>query len=574
MQAFGRERHEQERFEAESSEYLEENIRNARIEAMATRSVVVISALGTAAVVLVGSLQVLAGRMTPGDLLLFTSYVQSMYRPVRNLARLSNKYSKAIVGAERISGILEVEPEKRDEPDAIEASELKGEVVFENVSFDYGDDDGVLKDVSLAVRPEQRVALVGASGAGKSTLASLILRLYQPQEGSIRMDGVNIRDYKLKSLRRQIGIVLQDSVLFGATIRENVAYGRLDATDEEIEAAARVANAHDFIVRLEDGYDTVLGERGDTLSGGQRQRIAIARAVIRDARVLILDEPMTGLDVESEARIQEALDRLKVGRTSFLITPTCTPSPTRTSSSSWREAGWSSRATMPSCWNGAPATVVSTTSRPAAGRPSVIVEPFSADPAFPGLQSSGDPDSMRRLFEEHLRPVGETAYSIRDCRLSRVRYRKGRRCVLQYVLSLSHPATGVERTQWVTGVMYTGGKSRRKWEKLLKSPPEMPGADPVFEPFAFVPELDMLVEVCPYDRRLPGLPILVGGAVSRAQSPDPRPLRTRLAHRGVERRAGQVQGRTRGHRQDLGAGRRGDDRPRRRALLLRKGLPR
>jgi ATP-binding cassette, subfamily B, bacterial len=320
VQAFGRERHEQERFEAESSEFLEESIRNARIEAVATRSVVVIGALGTAAVVLVGSLQVLAGRMTPGDLLLFTSYVQSMYKPVRNLARLSNKYSKATVSAERISEILEVEPEIQDAPDAVDASELAGEVVFEDVSFDYGDDESVLKDLSFAVRPGQRVALVGASGAGKSTLVSLILRLYQPQEGSIRIDGVNIRDYKLKSLRRQIGIVLQDSVLFGATIRENIAYGRLDATDEEIEAAARAANAHEFIVRLDDSYDTVLGERGDTLSGGQRQRIAIARAIIRDARVLILDEPMTGLDVESEARIQEALDRLMVGRTSFLIT--------------------------------------------------------------------------------------------------------------------------------------------------------------------------------------------------------------------------------------------------------------
>jgi ATP-binding cassette subfamily B protein len=320
VQAFGRERHEQERFEAESSEFLEESIRNARIEAAATRSVVVIGALGTAAVVLVGSLQVLAGRMTPGDLLLFTSYVQSMYKPVRNLARLSNKYSKATVSAERISEILEVEPEIQDAPDAVDASELAGEVVFEDVSFDYGDDESVLKDLSFAVKPGQRVALVGASGAGKSTLVSMILRLYQPQEGSIRIDGVNIRDYKLKSLRRQIGIVLQDSVLFGATIRENIAYGRLDATDAEIEAAARAANAHEFIVRLEDGYDTVLGERGDTLSGGQRQRIAIARAVIRDARVLILDEPMTGLDVESEARIQEALDRLMVGRTSFLIT--------------------------------------------------------------------------------------------------------------------------------------------------------------------------------------------------------------------------------------------------------------
>ena len=320
VQAFGRERHEQERFETESSEYLEESIRNARIEAVATRSVVVIGTLGTAAVVLIGSLQVLAGRMTPGDLLLFSSYVGSMYKPVRNLARLSNKYSKAIVSAERINGILEVEPEIQDAPGAVEASELAGEVVFEDVSFDYGDDDGVLKDVSFTIRPGQRVALVGASGAGKSTLASLILRLYQPQEGSIHIDGVNIRDYKLKSLRRQIGIVLQDSVLFGATIRENIAYGRLDATDDEIEAAARAANAHDFIVRLEDGYDTVLGERGDTLSGGQRQRIAIARAIIRNVPILILDEPMAGLDVESEAKVQEALDRLMAGKTSLVIT--------------------------------------------------------------------------------------------------------------------------------------------------------------------------------------------------------------------------------------------------------------
>jgi ATP-binding cassette, subfamily B, bacterial len=320
VQAFGREGHEQERFEAESTEHLEESMRNARIEAAATRTVVVIGALGTAAVVLFGALQVLAGRMTPGDLLIFTSYTQSMYRPVRNLARLSNKYSKASVSAERIGEILEVEPEITDAPDAIEAFNLKGEVVFDGVSFDYGDGKDVLEDVSFAVRPGQRAALLGASGAGKSTLVSLILRLYESQKGAIYIDGVDIKDYKRKSLRRQIAIVLQDSVLFGTSIRENIAYGRLDATMEEIVAAARAANAHDFIVELEDGYETVIGERGATLSGGQRQRIAIARAIIRDARILILDEPMTGLDIESEAKIQEALDRLMAGKTCFLIT--------------------------------------------------------------------------------------------------------------------------------------------------------------------------------------------------------------------------------------------------------------
>jgi ATP-binding cassette, subfamily B, bacterial len=320
VQAFGREGHEQERFESESAEHLEESIRNARIEAVATRSVVIIGSIGTAAVVLYGALQVLEGQMTPGDLLIFTAYTQSMFKPVRNFAKLSTRFSRASVSAERIGNILEVEPEIEDRPDAVEASNLAGEIVFEDVSFDYGDDNGVLKDVSFAVRPGQKVALVGASGAGKSTLVSLILRLYEPQEGSIYVDGVDVKGYRLKSLRRQIGIVLQDSVLFGTTIRENIAYGKLDATMEEIEAAARLANAHEFITRLEDGYDTVIGERGDTLSGGQRQRISIARAVVRNAPILILDEPMTGLDAESAAKVQEALDRLTAGKTSFLIT--------------------------------------------------------------------------------------------------------------------------------------------------------------------------------------------------------------------------------------------------------------
>lgn len=320
VQAFGRESHEEERFETESAEYLEQSIQNARIEAVVSRTVVVIGALSTSAVVLVGALQVLAGRLTPGDLLIFTSYLSSMYKPIRNVAKISTKFSKAQVSAERLSEVLEVEPDIRDSPGAVEAENLKGEVVFENVSFDYGDENEVLKDVSFAIRPGQRVALVGASGAGKSTLTSLILRLYESQEGNIYIDGVNIRDYKRKSLRRQIGIVLQESVLFGTTVRENIAYGKLDASTEEIIAAAKTANAHEFIMNLDEGYETVIGERGGTLSGGQRQRISIARSVVRDAPILILDEPMTGLDVASEAKVQEALGRLMAGKTCFLIT--------------------------------------------------------------------------------------------------------------------------------------------------------------------------------------------------------------------------------------------------------------
>ena len=243
-----------------------------------------------------------------------------MYKPIRNLAKLSTKFSKATVSVERIAEILEIEPEIQDDPHAVEASNLKGEIVFDNVSFDYGEGKEVLKEVSFTISPGQRVALVGASGAGKSTIVSLLLRLYDPQEGCIAIDGLNIKNYRRESLRGEIGVVLQNSVLFGTTIRENIAYGKPDASLEEIVAAAKAANAHDFILELENGYDTIIGERGATLSGGQRQRIAIARVIIRNAPILILDEPMTGLDVESESKVRDALNRLMAGGTCLLVT--------------------------------------------------------------------------------------------------------------------------------------------------------------------------------------------------------------------------------------------------------------
>jgi len=280
----------------------------------------IISAVGIWVVILFGSLQVLWGQLTPGDVLIFASYASNMYKPIRNLAKLSTKFSKATVSVERIAEILEIEPEIQDDPHAVEASNLKGEIVFDNVSFDYGEGKEVLKEVSFTISPGQRVALVGASGAGKSTIVSLLLRLYDPQEGCIAIDGLNIKNYRRESLRREIGVVLQNSVLFGTTIRENIAYGKPDASLEEIVAAAKAANAHDFILELENGYDTIIGERGATLSGGQRQRIAIARVIIRNAPILILDEPMTGLDVESESKVRDALNRLMAGGTCLLVT--------------------------------------------------------------------------------------------------------------------------------------------------------------------------------------------------------------------------------------------------------------
>jgi ATP-binding cassette subfamily B protein len=320
VQAYAREKHEEEQFDAVTAKTLRESIRIARLKAAAKRSSEIITEVGTAAAVLFGALQVLNGAMTVGELVLVVSYLGNMYKPLKGLAKVSSDFSKAMGSVDRISEVLNIEPEIQDHPDAIEAPRLKGEIVFRDVSFDYGDGKDVLRQVSFAVSPGQRLALVGASGAGKSTIVSLILRLYEPQEGAIFIDGVEIQRFSRESLRRQIGLVLQQSILFGATIRENIAYGKPEASLEEIVAAAQAANADEFIRELEDGYDTVIGERGATLSGGQRQRIAIARALIRNAPILVLDEPMVGLDVESEAKVREALQRLMAGKTCLMIT--------------------------------------------------------------------------------------------------------------------------------------------------------------------------------------------------------------------------------------------------------------
>ena len=320
VQAFGREKYEERRFRADSVQTQEEGVKTARMEAAAARAVDIISSLGTWGVILFGSLQALEGSMTPGNVLIFASYVNSLYGPIRKLAKISAKLSKATVSAQRISQIFEVEPEIEDKPDAIRVSNLEGEIIFDNISFHYGDGKNVLNHITITIAPGKHVALVGPSGSGKSTLASLILRFHDPQEGSIIIDGVDIKDYQRESLRREIGIVLQDSILFGTSIQENIAYGKLDATMDEIVAAAKAANAHEFILDLEDGYDTIIGERGGTLSGGQRQRIAIARTFIRNVPILILDEPMTSLDIESEVTVRDALRRLIAGKTCLLIT--------------------------------------------------------------------------------------------------------------------------------------------------------------------------------------------------------------------------------------------------------------
>ncbi len=320
VQAFGRERHEHARFQAENDAEVAEAVHAARLDALSSRAIELIGAAATAVVVAVGAFEVLAGRLSVGAILVFTSYLHGLYRPMRNLAKLSAKLAKAQVSVRRISRVLDATPDVEDAPGARDIGQLRGDIVFDHVSFEYEPGRTALRDVSFRVAPGQRVAVVGPSGAGKSTIVSLLLRLYAPTAGRVLVDGADIAEYRRESLRASMAVVLQQTVLFGATVRDNIAYGKLDATDEEIERAAIGANAHEFITALPQRYDTVVGERGATLSGGQRQRLAIARAMIRPATVLLLDEPMTGLDGRTEAQVHEALTRLTAGKTSVLVT--------------------------------------------------------------------------------------------------------------------------------------------------------------------------------------------------------------------------------------------------------------
>jgi ABC-type multidrug transport system fused ATPase/permease subunit len=280
----------------------------------------VVVAMCTAFVLWRGTALIVANAMTVGALTVFLAYLSKFFKPVQDLAKMTNTIAQTAVGLERINTILaadEVIPEKAG---AIDPPKLRGEVAFEHVAFSYNADASVLKDVSFTAKPGQVIGVVGGTGSGKSTIVSLIPRFYDPTGGRVLIDGTDVRDFKLHPLRRQIGFVLQETVLFRGTLRENIAYGRPgDVTDEEIVAAAKLANADEFINKMPHGYDTIVGERGDTLSGGQRQRIGIARAVIRDNPILILDEPTAALDTESERLVMEGLERLMKGRTVICI---------------------------------------------------------------------------------------------------------------------------------------------------------------------------------------------------------------------------------------------------------------
>ena len=319
IKSFVREDYEIERFNKENYYNFRAQMKTAQLMATLTPIIEFLAALGVTVIIWYGGLEVINGQLTAGSLIAFLIYAVNLSNPIKRLSRVYGNIQRALAAAQRVFDVLDTKPEIEDCPGAIDLPRIDGLVKFENVDFAYKQGENALNDITLQANPGQMIAIVGPSGAGKTTIANLIPRFYDPFGGKITIDGYDIKTVTLHSLRQQIGIVPQETVLFNGSVYENILYGDLDADKEQVMAAARAANAHNFITEMPKGYETQIGERGSKLSGGQRQRLSIARAILKNPRVLILDEATSALDTESEQLVQDALDKLLIGRTSFVI---------------------------------------------------------------------------------------------------------------------------------------------------------------------------------------------------------------------------------------------------------------
>ena len=319
IKSFVREEYEINRFDKENMNNFRANMKYAQLSATLTPTIEFVAAVGVTIILWYGGNSVIDGTITAGSLVAFLTYAVNISNPIKRLSRVIGNIQRAMAAAQRVFDVLDLPETIKNLPEAKALPTVKGQVSFNNVSFSYNPGEQVLNNISFSVKPGEMIAFVGPSGAGKSTVASLLPRFYDVTDGSITIDGHDIRHVTLDSLREQVGIVPQETVLFNGSVYDNILYGRLDATQEEVEAAAKAANAHNFIMDLPKGYQTMLGDRGVNISGGQRQRISIARAILKNPQILILDEATSALDTESERVVQEALDRLMIGRTSFVI---------------------------------------------------------------------------------------------------------------------------------------------------------------------------------------------------------------------------------------------------------------
>lgn len=319
IKSFAREEYEIDRFKQQNHQNFRAQMKNSQIMATLTPIIEFVAAIGITMIIWYGGREVINNNLTAGSLIAFLTYSVNLSNPIKRLSRVYANIQKAMAAAERVFDVMDTKPEIEDLPGATTLAKIDGYVAFNNVTFEYKPGEAALEQVKLAVKPGQVVAIVGPSGAGKTTIGNLIPRFYDPVAGNITIDGIDIKTVTLKSLREQIGIVPQETILFNGSAYNNILYGRLEATKEEVIAAAKAANAHNFIMEMPEGYDVQIGERGSKLSGGQKQRISIARAILKNPRILILDEATSALDSESEQLVQEAVDKLMVGRTSFVI---------------------------------------------------------------------------------------------------------------------------------------------------------------------------------------------------------------------------------------------------------------
>jgi subfamily B ATP-binding cassette protein MsbA len=319
IKGFGREEHEMERFRARNLDTFRQYMTIAKLFIVFRPIIELCSHVGMVTIICFGAYRVIGGHLSPGTFIVFMPYVRMFFEPIQGLSRFYNMIQQAVASVERVFEVLDFRPEVQDAPGAVHLEHIEGKVEFRDVSFSYAKGIEVLKDINLAAEPGQMIALVGPSGAGKTTVTNLLLRFYDPTRGAVLLDGHDIRHITVRSLRSKMAMVLQEAFLFNDTVRANIAYGKLGATEEEIAQAARSANAHEFITALPDGYNTVIGERGVRLSGGQQQRLSIARAVLANPRILILDEATSSVDSETEKLIQKAIYRLVRNRTTFVI---------------------------------------------------------------------------------------------------------------------------------------------------------------------------------------------------------------------------------------------------------------
>lgn len=319
IQSFVREKYELNRFDQENEQNFHAQMKTVQVSSVITPIINILASLGVTAIIWYGGIQVINGVITSGWLIAFITYATNLSNPIKRLSNVYGNIQRALAAAQRIFDIIDTNPDIQNVPGAINLPPINGHVDFHNVSFEYKPGEIILSNLSFAVKPGQMVALVGQSGSGKSTIANLLPRFYDPISGHITIDGINIKEVTLESLRTQIGIVPQETTLFNGSIYQNILYGNLSASEEDVIAAAKAANAHKFISEMPNGYQTQIGECGSQLSGGQRQRIAIARAILKNPRILILDEATSALDNESEKLVQEALEKLMIGRTSFVI---------------------------------------------------------------------------------------------------------------------------------------------------------------------------------------------------------------------------------------------------------------